>query len=90
MTKKAMKEKYLIKLEDAQSKIKFYKEEVEKCISAYCTLEEEIDNDFRKLVRMTFDRVRDEHRQELLRDWTYYQKAKREATIIVEILTDIQ
>lgn len=90
MTKKAMKEKYMTKLGDAQSSIQFYKEELEKCINAYCTLEEIGENGFRSLLRLTLDRVSIEDRQDFVRDWGNYEKAKRSATVITEILADIQ
>ena len=90
MTKKAIKEKYTNLLSEAQDSIQFYKEELEKCINAYCTLEEVSENGFRNLLRRTLDRISVEDRNEFVRDWNSYEKAKREATVIIEILADIQ
>ena len=90
MTKKAIKEKYTNLLNEVQDSIQFYKEELEKCINAYCTLEEIGENGFRNLLRRTLDRISVEDRNEFVRDWNSYEKAKREATVITEILADIQ
>ena len=90
MTKKAIKEKYSAMVTDIEKSIQYYREELEKYINAYCTLEEITGKEFRALLRLTIDRLTTEDKQDFIRSYVRYGKVTRELTIITEILADIQ
>lgn len=89
MTKKQMREKYTKMMELAQEDRDFYKNEVLEVVNSVCTEKEAEENSLRKLVDLAIQRTELLQREMLVRDWTLYQKAKREMSIVTEILCDL-